>query len=270
MEDEPHFAAAHAAGESNPESPGPSLDVQQSSRRRSSRRLAAGAPSSAGSNGLSYSPAEGSAKHNRDKRGKGNTQALGDEEQVLLRVKANRLKRSAYRDPIFACADSEYISEIQHSQIPPNQKVAPHLTKFHMCLPKNASAAASHIDDCLSRLDSQTYSPETAEDDQDQNGDQFEEYTWAGQTRVRATSMLEGGGLGAIVGISSHNRNTAVDIDEDVLIDDEAEDTFGPVQYSQEDVQKYVVDGIGENSSPAPFNEEDSIDVESVDITKGC
>ncbi|KAJ3217668.1 hypothetical protein HDU67_007491 [Dinochytrium kinnereticum] len=57
-----------------------------------------------------------------------------------------------------------------------------------------------------------------------------EEYSWAGQTRVRITTMLEGG---FEANGFSVNKKTDKDIDEDINIDDDDEDQYGTIQYTE-------------------------------------
>jgi len=70
-------------------------------------------------------------------------------------------------------------------------------------------------------------------DDVDEDwGDHFEQYEWAGQSRVRATSLMGGGLAGA--GFQTIQRT-----DEDEELDvtgDSNEDNFGEVQYTETDL----------------------------------
>jgi len=62
--------------------------------------------------------------------------------------------------------------------------------------------------------------------------DSFEEYTWAGQTRVRATALFEGG-MGSL---GSGSRAAQEDIDDDLDIEDDEEDEYGGAQFTERDV----------------------------------
>ncbi|KAI7820522.1 hypothetical protein BC939DRAFT_457572 [Gamsiella multidivaricata] len=62
--------------------------------------------------------------------------------------------------------------------------------------------------------------------------DSFEEYTWAGQTRVRATALFEGG-MGSL---GSGSRSVQEDIDDDLNVEDDEEDEYGGVQFTERDV----------------------------------
>lgn len=48
-----------------------------------------------------------------------------------------------------------------------------------------------HVDQCLRR--SRINASDDDDDSIDVEGESFEEYEWAGQTRIRASSLLEGG-----------------------------------------------------------------------------
>ncbi|KAF9431804.1 hypothetical protein BGZ76_011678 [Entomortierella beljakovae] len=110
----------------------------------------------------------------------------------------------------------------------------------------------SHIDSCLTNpqstsieitgiISSGTNTPvsggasvrsSTATTPNERMSDSFEEYTWAGQTRVRATALFEGGmgslGTGARLGQE--------DIDDDLNVEDDEEDEYGDAQFTERDV----------------------------------
>lgn len=56
-----------------------------------------------------------------------------------------------------------------------------------------------HVEICLRRSERNNGNSNTVVDDEDDDvsidveGESFEEYEWAGQTRIRASSLLEGG-----------------------------------------------------------------------------
>ncbi|KAG0313533.1 hypothetical protein BGZ99_008827 [Dissophora globulifera] len=72
----------------------------------------------------------------------------------------------------------------------------------------------------------------------DRAADSFEEYTWAGQTRIRATALFEGG-MGSL-GSGSRVSNQE-DIDDDLNVEDDEEDEYGDSQFTERDV---VVDNV--------------------------
>lgn len=71
--------------------------------------------------------------------------------------------------------------------------------------------------------------------------DSFEEYTWAGQTRVRATALFEGG-MGAL-GSGSGSRSAQTDIDDDLNVEDDEEEEYGGAQFTERDI---VMDDDGD------------------------
>ncbi|KAG0201833.1 hypothetical protein BGX28_005458 [Mortierella sp. GBA30] len=72
----------------------------------------------------------------------------------------------------------------------------------------------------------------TATTPNDRMVDSFEEYTWAGQTRVRATALFEGG-MGSLGSVS---RSAQEDIDDDLNVEDDEEDEYGDAQFTERDV----------------------------------
>ncbi|KAL1110449.1 hypothetical protein AAG570_007980, partial [Ranatra chinensis] len=74
-------------------------------------------------------------------------------------------------------------------------------------------------------------------------GEMYEEYEWAGQRRIRASSLLLGGYAGAGIG---ECRSSEVDDEEgdgEVVVDGDDSATFGPTQYSEADVIVPSADG---------------------------
>ncbi|KAF7723318.1 hypothetical protein EC973_002115 [Apophysomyces ossiformis] len=60
----------------------------------------------------------------------------------------------------------------------------------------------------------------------------WQEYEWAGQTRVRATAMMEGGYRGA--GFATANKEE--DVDEDLDVEDDGAGQYGQSQYAECDI----------------------------------
>ncbi|ELU14630.1 hypothetical protein CAPTEDRAFT_162028 [Capitella teleta] len=87
------------------------------------------------------------------------------------------------------------------------------------------------------------------EDDVDIEGeyDDFDEYTWAGQTRVRATSMLSGG-LADLGNIAVHKPNDE-DTESDLDVDGDTTDQFGERQYDESDLMIIPDEDSAESSS---------------------
>lgn len=112
-----------------------------------------------------------------------------------------------------------------------------------------------HAEACL-RRSNRTANGRSNSDDHSSNdgdeggGDEYEEYEWAGQKRIRVSSLLQGGyaaiGIGQTItnGSSSsgssrlNGRTTAVDEedDEDLNVDEDDTQIYGPAQYGESDV----------------------------------
>ncbi|KAF9969851.1 hypothetical protein BGZ73_007616 [Actinomortierella ambigua] len=75
----------------------------------------------------------------------------------------------------------------------------------------------------------------------------FEEYEWAGQTRIRATALFEGG-LANLPGGSTSWLNSAAqtDVDDELNIEDDDEEEYGSAQFSERDVLLQNVDAESE------------------------
>ncbi|XP_026824314.1 E3 ubiquitin-protein ligase Rnf220 isoform X2 [Ooceraea biroi] len=114
-----------------------------------------------------------------------------------------------------------------------------------------------HVDRCLNKQNNGNATGQNAnldEEEVDVEGDSetFEEYEWAGQRRVRATSMLVGGFSAAGLATSSSNRSGSgtgggggnqEDEDVDLVVDGDDVAEFGPAQYSEADVIAPRIDG---------------------------
>lgn len=78
-------------------------------------------------------------------------------------------------------------------------------------------------------------------EEQQQQEEIYEEYEWAGQTRIRASSLLPGGGYAGAGIVSNSTANItpsaggASETDE-VNVDGDDTQIFGPSQYSEKDV----------------------------------
>lgn len=114
-----------------------------------------------------------------------------------------------------------------------------------------------HVEKCLNRLEKR---PRTStrngsegggdndEDNEDEDsidivgeelsGETYEEYEWAGQTRIRASSLITGGYASTGIGSNSLTNTTitAAENDEDLNVDGDDTQIFGPPQYSEKDV----------------------------------
>ncbi|XP_059915062.1 E3 ubiquitin-protein ligase RNF220a isoform X4 [Gadus macrocephalus] len=81
-----------------------------------------------------------------------------------------------------------------------------------------------------------------------ENGRGFEEYEWAGQKRIRATALLEGGfrGTGFVV---CGTKESAADSDGDLDVDGDDTLEYGKAQYTEADV--IPCSGAGEDQGEA-------------------
>jgi len=60
-------------------------------------------------------------------------------------------------------------------------------------------------------------------------GEVYETYSWAGQTRVRATSLVPGGM--AALGYATTSSRQSQDVDDDLEVEEDETHTFGQSQY---------------------------------------
>ncbi|KAJ1672928.1 hypothetical protein EV182_006217, partial [Spiromyces aspiralis] len=69
--------------------------------------------------------------------------------------------------------------------------------------------------------------PEGYDDEDDQQGPVVE-YEWAGQRRIRATALLEGGIGGTGIGAAVSSKRKQQDVDDDIDVDEDDEENYGP------------------------------------------
>lgn len=128
-----------------------------------------------------------------------------------------------------------------------NKKKKPEEAVCPICNEKLTGTAQElneHADLCLKRKE------EIIEDDHvdvegDDSGEQYEEYTWMGETRIRATTMLQGGF--AASGFQLSSRRLSIDEDVDLNVDGDDTEFYGRPQYSEVDVIPCSVDEPEEN-----------------------
>ncbi|CDH58471.1 ring finger protein 220 [Lichtheimia corymbifera JMRC:FSU:9682] len=97
----------------------------------------------------------------------------------------------------------------------------------------DSEAINLHIDRCLASFDSSSQQqPSTTSNSSDQGA--WDEYEWAGQTRVRATAMMEGGYGGA--GFATASKREEDEDEEDLDVEDDGDDEYGAIQYSERDI----------------------------------
>ncbi|KOX79458.1 hypothetical protein WN51_02723 [Melipona quadrifasciata] len=112
-----------------------------------------------------------------------------------------------------------------------------------------------HVERCLNKHNSgNPAGPSNLDEEEvDVEGDAetFEEYEWAGQRRVRATSLLVGGFSAAGLASSSSSRSAGgnggpsqqEEEDVDLVVDGDDSAEFGPAQYSEADVVAPRIEG---------------------------
>lgn len=103
-----------------------------------------------------------------------------------------------------------------------------------------------HVELCLRKSESNGsnrsngVNEEGTDDDDDASidveGESYEEYEWAGQTRIRVSSLLEGGysATGLVTSISNSSNNDAED--EDLNVDGDDSQVYGSPQYTERDI----------------------------------
>ncbi|KAJ8970018.1 hypothetical protein NQ314_001447 [Rhamnusium bicolor] len=97
--------------------------------------------------------------------------------------------------------------------------------KCPICNKEVSEDITLHVELCLRRSEANG-----SESDENIDVEAFEEYEWAGQSRVRATSLLQGG-------VSSLGTSISMaDEDEDLNVDGDDAQMYGSPQYSETDV----------------------------------
>lgn len=156
-------------------------------------------------------------------------------QQTYLRVCANRMARSGRSNSLKPTRSRSSQSSPVNSPLAGEE--GPSGIKTTMCpvceevIHGNGDELNSHVEACLRKKEGR------AVDDIDEaNGqDVFEEYEWAGQTRIRATTLLEGGfrASGFQTGIK---RKREEEDDGDLDIDGDDSEEYGKPQYSEADI----------------------------------
>ncbi|KAG4072050.1 hypothetical protein HA402_015549 [Bradysia odoriphaga] len=104
-----------------------------------------------------------------------------------------------------------------------------------VCNETTADDINVHVEICLRRTEGSNNGTGSDDESIDVEAESYDEYEWAGQTRIRASSMLEGGYSGAGLGTSLVNSTNA-DEDEDLNVDGDDTQIYGQSQYSERDV----------------------------------
>lgn len=124
-----------------------------------------------------------------------------------------------------------------------------HCPVCHEALRGTPDELAEHVDRCLAMAEYDDGEDEDVDVDGTEalgsgggSSESFDEYEWAGQIRLRATALLEGGFRAAgwaTAGSSSSasGRDTSATVDdEDLDVDGDDADTFGHPQFSEADL----------------------------------
>ncbi|KAM8728848.1 E3 ubiquitin-protein ligase RNF220a isoform 11-T11 [Acanthopagrus schlegelii] len=104
-----------------------------------------------------------------------------------------------------------------------------------------------HVEQCLIQREGALGDDDSADMD-GENGRGFEEYEWAGQKRIRATALLEGGFRGTGFATCSI-KESAADSDADLDVDGDDTLEYGKAQYTEADI--IPCSGAGEDQGEA-------------------
>ncbi|KAJ6635025.1 E3 ubiquitin-protein ligase [Pseudolycoriella hygida] len=104
-----------------------------------------------------------------------------------------------------------------------------------ICNETTADDINAHVEICLRRAEGSNNSIGSDDESIDVEAESYDEYEWAGQTRIRASSLLEGGYSGTGLGTSVVNCSNA-DEDEDLNVDVDDTQIYGESQFSERDV----------------------------------
>lgn len=122
-----------------------------------------------------------------------------------------------------------------------------------------------HVDRCIQKSETRQNGVRTESDDEsiDVEGETFDEYEWAGQTRVRASSMLPGGYAAAGVGTTI---TPASDDENELNVDGDDTQIYGPPQFSERSIvpiskdesNSYLRELVIGNEPPTSFQHEEA------------
>lgn len=184
-------------------------------------------------------------------QGKGKKKATSIHEETLEKIQKNRLKRNDRLRQM----DGSGIKHEQDTQRQPNDsdvalQVMLDDVDVQTCFICNQQlygdleAVNLHIDNCLNNpaplveeeeeeeTEDENIEEEVTQQQQSTNG--WEEYEWAGQVRVRATAMMEGGYGGA--GFATSSKRDEDEDEEDLDVEDDDAAQFGQSQYTERDI----------------------------------
>uniref|UniRef100_A0A3Q2W0X9 Ring finger protein 220a n=1 Tax=Haplochromis burtoni TaxID=8153 RepID=A0A3Q2W0X9_HAPBU len=153
--------------------------------------------------------------------------------QTFLRVRANRQTRLNAR-----------IGKMKRRKPEEGGQVCP------LCsapLAGSEEEMSRHVEQCLIQREGALGDDDSADMD-GENGRGFEEYEWAGQKRIRATALLEGGFRATGFAMCSI-KESAADSDADLDVDGDDTLEYGKAQYTEADI--IPCSGAGEDQGEA-------------------
>ncbi|XP_034411220.1 E3 ubiquitin-protein ligase RNF220a isoform X1 [Cyclopterus lumpus] len=156
-----------------------------------------------------------------------------DRYQTFLRVRANRQTRLNAR-----------IGKMKRRKPEDGGQVCP------LCsapLAGSEEEMSRHVEQCLIQREGALGDDDSADMD-GENGRGFEEYEWAGQKRIRATALLEGGFRGTGFATCSI-KESAAESDADLDVDGDDTLEYGKAQYTEADI--IPCSGAGEDQGEA-------------------
>ncbi|XP_053739154.1 E3 ubiquitin-protein ligase RNF220a isoform X2 [Synchiropus splendidus] len=156
-----------------------------------------------------------------------------DRYQTFLRVRANRQTRLNAR-----------IGKMKRRKPEDGGQVCP------LCsapLAGSEEEMSRHVEQCLIQREGALADDDSADVDAE-NGRGFDEYEWAGQKRIRATALLEGGFRGSGFATCSI-KESAADSDADLDVDGDDTLEYGKAQYTEADI--IPCSGAGEDQGEA-------------------
>ncbi|XP_028282853.1 E3 ubiquitin-protein ligase RNF220a isoform X1 [Parambassis ranga] len=156
-----------------------------------------------------------------------------DRYQTFLRVRANRQTRLNAR-----------IGKMKRRKPEDGGQVCP------LCsapLAGSEEEMSRHVEQCLIQREGALGDDDSADMD-GENGRGFEEYEWAGQKRIRATALLEGG-FRATGFATCSIKESAADSDADLDVDGDDTLEYGKAQYTEADI--IPCSGAGEDQGEA-------------------
>ncbi|XP_076319440.1 E3 ubiquitin-protein ligase RNF220-like isoform X2 [Tachypleus tridentatus] len=176
------------------------------------------------------SPSPGSSRR------KGPTSFLDSRLEIFQKVQCNRRNRIGVR----SCKTKKRTAE---------EAVCPVCSET---LTGTTEELDSHVERCLRKRENNRFEDETVDVEE---GENYEEYQWAGQTRTRATSLLQGGFSAS--GFDTRKCNNEDDIDKDLNVDSDDTATYGQPQYTESDILQCTVENREKQELTRTIDSED-------------